>query len=97
MGMDASISPSSEFDRLPHAGQCAALEELAAGALARWPVGGGASVRLANLSENATYAVECADGRRFALRIHRDGYHSEKAIESELAWAVALLRYRNRI
>ena len=92
MGMDASTSPPSDFDRLPHAEQCAALEELAAAALALYPVGGGASVRLVNLSENATYAVDCADGRRYALRIHRDGYHSQEAIASELAWAVALRR-----
>ena len=64
MGMDASTSPPSDFDRLPHAEQCAALEELAAAALALYPVGGGASVRLINLSENATYAVDGADGRR---------------------------------
>jgi Ser/Thr protein kinase RdoA (MazF antagonist) len=31
-----------------------------------------------------------ADGRRYALRVHRNGYHSREAIASELAWAVAL-------
>ena len=43
-----------------------------------------------NLSENATYKVEAPDGRRWALRIHRDGYHSRDAIQSELAWLVDL-------
>ena len=43
-----------------------------------------------NLSENATYKVEAPDGRRWALRIHRDGYHSRTAIASELAWLIDL-------
>lgn len=45
---------------------------------------------LVNLSENATYCVTAPDGRRWALRIHREGYHSKVAIESELAWLMAL-------
>ena len=47
-------------------------------------------VKLINLSENATYKVEAPDGKRWALRIHRDGYHSRAAIASELAWLMAL-------
>ena len=45
-----------------------------------------------NLSENATYCVEEVDGRRWALPIQRDGYHSKQAIESELVWLMALRR-----
>ncbi len=68
-----------------------ALEELAGEALDLWPLGGGPSARLINLSENATFAVDgAADGRRYALRIHRPGYHNPAAIASELAWAAAL-------
>ena len=48
------------------------------------------AVTLVNLSENATYLVEAPDGRRWALRIHRDGYHTKAAIASELAWLIAL-------
>lgn len=44
---------------------------------------------LVNRSENATFRVE-AGGRVAALRVHRPGYHSRAAIESELAWAAAL-------
>ena len=47
-------------------------------------------MNLINLSENATYAVEAPDGQRWALRIHRDGYHTEAAIASELAWLTNL-------
>ena len=69
----------------------AMLAELADTALGLWPIGGQPRARLINLSENATYAVEgAADGRRYALRIHRPGYHSRAAIASELAWAQAL-------
>ncbi len=44
-----------------------------------------------NLSENATYRIDDpASGNRWALRVHREGYHSNAAIASELAWCVAL-------
>lgn len=69
----------------------AGLAALADAALALWPIGGAPAARLVNLSENATFAIDGAgDGRRYALRIHRPGYHSPAAIASELAWAQAL-------
>jgi Ser/Thr protein kinase RdoA (MazF antagonist) len=44
---------------------------------------------LINLSENGTFRV--VEGDRVAiLRVHREGYHSRVAIESELAWLDAL-------
>jgi Ser/Thr protein kinase RdoA (MazF antagonist) len=43
-----------------------------------------------NLSENATFRVDAPDGRRWALRLHREGYHTRRAIASELAWVSAL-------
>lgn len=81
------------FDRLSYQEQLEALQDLARGALTLWDLGGAPQVRLLNLSENATFAVEGAEGgRRYALRIHRDGYHSRAAIRSELAWTTALRR-----
>lgn len=60
-------------------------------ALGRYALPAGVRVRLINLSENATYLVEEAAGeRRWALRVHREGYHSSAAIQSELAWLIAL-------
>ncbi|GHE32939.1 aminoglycoside phosphotransferase [Streptosporangium violaceochromogenes] len=51
----------------------------------------GAEVTLINVSENATYRVEDpATGARSILRVHRLGYHSTRAILSELAWLDAL-------
>jgi Ser/Thr protein kinase RdoA (MazF antagonist) len=48
------------------------------------------SVRLLNVSENATYLVEDPETGPCILRVHRLGYHSEREIASELAWMDAL-------
>jgi Ser/Thr protein kinase RdoA (MazF antagonist) len=48
------------------------------------------TVRLLNVSENATYLVEDPDQGPCILRVHRLGYHTEAEIESELAWMDAL-------
>lgn len=74
------------FDQLSHPEQLDILLELAITATANYALPGGLAVRLINLSENATYSVTAPDGQRWALRIHRDGYHSRAAIASELAW-----------
>jgi Ser/Thr protein kinase RdoA (MazF antagonist) len=50
----------------------------------------GSTVRLLNVSENATYLVEDPDAGPCVLRVHRLGYHSQAEIESELAWMDAL-------
>ena len=55
-----------------------------------WDLQEGVKVRLINVSENATYLVEEPSGRKTVLRVHREGYHSRKAIECELAWMRAL-------
>jgi Ser/Thr protein kinase RdoA (MazF antagonist) len=81
------------FERLSHDDQRKVLDEMAHAALRLYPLGGAPRARLVNLSENATYCVDgAADGRSYALRIHRDGYHSREAVASELAWVVALRR-----
>ena len=64
------------------------LAALAAASLHRFDLPETAVSTLINVSENATYRVDDAkSGRRWALRIHRPGYHSPTAIASELAWA----------
>ena len=65
------------------------LEILANESLALWDLPKDATARLINVSENATYLVE-GSGDRAVLRIHRENYHSHRAIECELAWAAAL-------
>lgn len=78
-----------QFDDLPHERQLACLAELAAAALASYGIEADSPPALINLSENATYKVS-ANGRDYALRLHREGYHSRAAIASELAWLQAL-------
>ncbi len=66
------------------------LGELAQAALPLWAFEEGASTRLINLSENATYLVEEPSGGRAVMRVHREDYHTENAIACELAWMKAL-------
>jgi Ser/Thr protein kinase RdoA (MazF antagonist) len=62
-------------------------------ALAEYDLARGSALRLLNLSENATYAVEDADtGTQSILRVHRQNYHRPHEIESELDWLNALRR-----
>ena len=70
--------------------QLKALLELATAATRNYALPDRLEVAMINLSENATYKIEAPDGRRWALRIHRDGYHSKAAIASELAWLMDL-------
>ncbi|MGB8407650.1 MAG: phosphotransferase [Mycobacterium sp.] len=52
-----------------------------------------ATVRLLSFSENGTFLVETGSGahpQRQVLRVHRPGYHSPAAIESELDWMESL-------
>ncbi len=65
------------------------LEVLANESLALWDIPGGAVARLINVSENATYLVE-GPGWKSVLRVHREDYHTQRAIECELAWSTAL-------
>lgn len=69
-------------------GQLTLLHGIATAALARYDLPTGSTAALVNLSENATFRVDAPDGRHWALRIHRDGYQSNPAIASELAWAM---------
>src|SRR5437762_1948152 len=80
------------FDDLPLSEKLVRLEQVAQAALPHYGIGRDAGVRMINLSENATYRIEASDSRRFALRVHREGYHSRNAIASELAWVQALRR-----
>jgi Ser/Thr protein kinase RdoA (MazF antagonist) len=81
----------SEFDKLPHERQLHCLLELATSAIRSYELPAEVSVLLINLSENATYKIEdTVTGQKWALRMHREGYHSRNAIASELAWLTDL-------
>ncbi|ANF59088.1 phosphotransferase enzyme family protein [Halotalea alkalilenta] len=66
------------------------IERLAQRALERYPPALRGSAALICLSENATLRIDTRSGSRYVLRLHRQGYHSPAAIESELAWLRAL-------
>jgi Ser/Thr protein kinase RdoA (MazF antagonist) len=68
------------------------LEVMAADSAARWGLTE-ASVKLVNLSENATFFLSDRNsGAQLVLRVHRVGYSSAEEIRSELAWMNALRR-----
>ena len=70
--------------------------EVAERALAAYGLSPESTLRLLNLSENATYAVDDADtGTRSILRVHRKNYHEPNEITSELDWLDALRRDGN--
>ncbi len=77
-------------DELTHDELLQRLQVLAERSLARFGLPNDATVKLINVSENATYRVEDGAGRKWALRVHREGYHSRTAVASELAWLSAL-------
>lgn len=78
-------------DALSHEELLCRLESLAARAVKHYALPDNVTVKLINLSENATYRVDDpATGSKWALRVHREGYHSPRAIASELQWLIAL-------
>lgn len=79
------------MDRLSHEQQLTELQKIAGTAIEHYDLPPGSTAAMINLSENATFRVDDpATGRHWALRIHRQGYHSRRAIASELAWLTAL-------
>ncbi|MCK0744203.1 phosphotransferase enzyme family protein [Chromohalobacter nigrandesensis] len=68
----------------------AALYRLADAAVARYPADYQGELGLLCRSENATFELRDRQGRRYALRLHRGGYHQHRDIVSELEWLAAL-------
>ncbi len=69
--------------------QC--LSSLAETSLHLWNLPQGSTATLISLSENAVYRVDKPGfNQPDILRVHREGYHSKRAIASELTWTKAL-------
>jgi Ser/Thr protein kinase RdoA (MazF antagonist) len=67
------------------------LEKMVARSLAHWGLSPSTTVKLLNLSENATFGLsDPVAPRELVLRVHRVGYSSAQEIRSELAWIQAL-------
>jgi Ser/Thr protein kinase RdoA (MazF antagonist) len=58
-------------------------------ALQEWELGT-AKLTLVSRSENVVFRVDAEDGRAYALRVHRPGYHTLAELESEPIWTAAL-------
>ncbi len=65
------------------------LTDVARTALSKWGISEDAVLRLISLSENGIFLVTSGE-RRWVLRVHRAGYHTENGVRSELAWMKAL-------
>ncbi len=65
------------------------ITQLAESALWHWSLDG-AELELVKYRENGVFKVTTAAGKRYALRVHRPGYHTQAAIKSELDWMAAL-------
>lgn len=65
------------------------IREVAERALPEWEIEV-RDVALVSRSENVVFRVDATDGRAFALRVHRPGYHTLAELESEPLWTTAL-------
>ena len=75
---------------LPHDVLIERIGVLANQSLHLWDLPEGASARLINVSENATFLIEAPNGYKSILRVHREDYHTPNAIRCEHAWSRAL-------
>lgn len=80
-----------DFYNLPVEKQVESVQKLAHTALACFEISENARITLLAHRENTVFRVDdTPKNRRFVLRVHRAGYHSDDAIRSELAWMNAL-------
>ncbi|WP_432168345.1 phosphotransferase enzyme family protein [Streptomyces sp. bgisy031] len=76
----------NDFYDLAPAEQADRLARLAQAACSLWDLGEIPVVSLIKCRENAVFQVADAAGRRHVMRVHRAGYHTPEALESELRW-----------
>lgn len=82
----------SDFYDLDDAGQVDGMRALAEIAVDHWDFDT-RQLDLIKYRENAVFCLTTDSGKRYALRIHRGGYHSDVALRSELQWMDALAEY----
>ncbi len=79
----------TDFFTLEPGEQARRLEAAARDALEQWDLEG-AGLTLIKHRENAVFRVERDGAAIGALRLHRHGYHTDAALESEIRWMQAL-------
>lgn len=83
---------ADKFYTLTPAAQGAELKTMAVAALKSWGITA-KGIDLIKIRENAVYKITTTDGTRYALRIHRPGYHTDAEIQTENYWMQALADY----
>ncbi|MEC8427793.1 MAG: phosphotransferase, partial [Pseudomonadota bacterium] len=73
---------------LPVEQQLQIMEQVATDALIHWGIQS-AALELIKHRENAVYKI-ASGSKTYALRVHRQGYHSDRTLDSELLWMNAL-------
>ncbi|MGM0953246.1 MAG: phosphotransferase enzyme family protein [Pseudomonadota bacterium] len=85
------MNANVQFEPLERDDELSLIERIARQSLAAWGLPANVPMTLLSLSENATYRLDPAgNGKPLVLRVHRPGYHTRNAIETELAWMTAL-------
>ncbi len=79
----------NDFDVLPVEEQKQRMFAVARAALPHWDLEN-ADLELLKHRENSVFKVTRDDGERFVMRVHRQDYHSDAALESELVWLESL-------
>ncbi len=74
-----------DFKSLSSDEQNKRLHKLATEALESWNIRN-AKIEEIKIRENAVYCIELEGGKKFALRIHRGGYHANQNLNSEFLW-----------
>ncbi len=77
---------SSQTLELPAHTEIGRLERLARKALHEWGLEKESQLELVKHRENAVFKVTDEGGNKYALRVHRLGYHTDQSLASELAW-----------
>ncbi len=89
MSTNAQTQPTDFYDLTPDE-QADRAAFLAEAALINWGIED-ADIALLKYRENAVYSIEDkANGNKYAMRVHRAGYHSDSELLSELQWMMAL-------
>ncbi len=78
-----------DFYQLTNSQQIELLTNLARKSLHQWNLSD-AEIELIKYRENAVFKITAVNGKQFALRQHRPGYHTKEALQSELLWMQSL-------
>lgn len=82
------------FKNLNYRSQLYYLRQLANRAVSNYPIKV-KDIKFIQHGENTTFKIIDSNHKKYLLRIHRNGYHSDKAIGEELDWLLRIERKTN--